>query len=333
MDFSYDTPQRESVLQPSSSSWLIDEDKKRPREAVDRTEVFSFGSKSPTMGTSGAFLFHQPLAPTIAGPDVEMSSDTTPIKAIIPETARVLQEQAQEDSSLRPLASSGALTRVSRYRGAGGKRGTEQKKSQSGSQTRSSGRRKAKAVQEGEWEDDEVDEEAKSLWKREGGTTNIQYVFGGGNSTQHPDRPRHSSMLDPEWCLGMAQFAFSVMLLFGVLWLIWGVVRTLQRDVADKVREYELGEWCLLLLPLPVSSFTLHVVLQNSCQRSKHALIHTTSTSVAQTALYRHWLRHVLLGRSVQPKILPLLVELEWQPRLWPRLSMDLLMSSAGRVW
>lgn len=254
MDFSYDTPQRENVLQSSSSSWLVvDEDKKRPREAVDRTEVFSFGAKSPTMGTSGAFLFHQPLAPTIAGPDVEMSSDTTPVKAASIETATSLPEQVQEDGPSRRLASSGALTRVSRNRGAGGKRGLEQKTSQSASQTRSKGRRKAKAVREGEWEDDEVkEEEARSLWNGAGGTTtNIQYVFGGGNSAQqHPGGPRHSGTLDPEWCLGMAQFAFNVMLLFGVLWLIWGVVQTLQRDVADKVREYELGECYQALIPV-----------------------------------------------------------------------------------
>jgi hypothetical protein len=244
MDFSYDSPQRENVLQPSSSSWLMsgsaDDDKKRPREAINKTEVFSFGSKSPTLGSSGAFLFHQPLAPTIAGPDVEMSSDTTPVKAV-PNVASTSDEIVQEDNTSRPIASSGALTRVSRNRGKRGAVNSEQKKPRSGSQTRS--RRKTKPIREGEWEDDEEEEEeqTKTLWRRAGDTTNIQYVFGGSNSASHSDK-RHSSMLDPEWCLGMAQFAFNVMLLLGVLWLIFGVVRTLQRDVADKVREYELGE-------------------------------------------------------------------------------------------
>lgn len=244
MDFSYDTPQRENGISPS---WLDrDEDKKRSREALDGSEVFSFGSKNATAGTPGAFLFHQPLEPTVAGPDVEMSSETTPVKAAT-DSSRFAHEQTTDENSSRPLVSSGALTRVIRNRGASGKRGagtSEQKKSQSTSQTK--GRRKTKTkIQDGDWEDDEVEDvnESKSIWRRAGDTTNIQYVFGGGSMADSEKR-RHAnfSWLDPEWCLGMAQVAFNALLLFSILYVIYGVIQTLQRDVADKVREYELGE-------------------------------------------------------------------------------------------
>lgn len=243
MDFSYDSPQRGNMLS-SPSSWLDkDEDKKRSREALDGSEVFSFGSKSAEAGSSGAFLFHQPLAPTVAGPDVEMTSETTPVKTAA-ESLRVPHDQTIDENSSRPLASSGALTRIVRSRGAGGKRGTLEQKNHTSSQTKSRRKVKVKA-QDGDWEDDEVEEidGSKSLWRKAGDTTNIQYVFGGGSMANvDKERQSNSSWLDPEWCLGMAQVAFNALLLLGVLYLIYSVIRTLQRDVADKVREYELGE-------------------------------------------------------------------------------------------
>lgn len=251
MDFSYDSPPRVAPnTAASSSAWLEagpDEARKRPREAPERTEAFAFGGRGSSTGSSGAFLFHQPLSPTIAGPDVEMSSETTPTKPVAPvaavKDAKDSSTQAESSSSSRPLASSGALTRVSRSRGAGGLRGagsSEQRRSHS--QTTS--RRKARSAPKDDNDDDEweADDPPKSLRRRMGDTMNIQYVFGGDAVGGNMEKRRGWSWLEPEWCLGMAQFAFNSVLLVGVLWLVYGVVRTLQRDVADKVHEYELGE-------------------------------------------------------------------------------------------
>jgi hypothetical protein len=250
MDFSYDTPQREDANISASSSWLNnEEDRKRPREAIDdRGQVFAFGAKEPNLNSSGAFLFHQPLSPTIAGPDIEMSSETTP-KRDKSETLKTNEEADGEGSQARSIAT-GALTRVLRNRAAGEKRwaavsaeqSTRKPRSTSQTRNRNRARRKGRPQDQTEaWEDEEDEKPVSSLGRKVGDTMNIQYVFGG-NTESHSRKPQHASWLDPEWCLGMAQFAFNSTLLLGFLWLIFGIVRTLQRDVADKVREYELGE-------------------------------------------------------------------------------------------
>jgi hypothetical protein len=247
MDFSYDSPQREDSLPASStsSSWLhAEDDKKRPRDAINHHQVFSFGSKESSSASSGPFLFHQPISPTIAGPDVEMSSETTPKRHVVEAVVKTKENSAMEDGNSRPI-SSGALTRVNRSRGGNSKKGLatssdQNRKPRSNSQNRNP--RKGKPVEQNDdWEDEEVEKQPRSLSQRMGDTMNIQYIFGGNPNTPI-EKPQLASWLDPEWCLGMAQFAFNSILLLGVLWLIFGVIRTLQRDVADKVREYELGE-------------------------------------------------------------------------------------------
>ena len=332
MDFSYDSPPRVAPNTPSSSAWLHaapDEAKKRPREVPERTEAFAFGGTGSSTGSSGAFLFHQPLSPTIAGPDVEMSSETTPTRPAAPvavvKDAKDFSAQA-ESSTSRPLASSGALTRVSRSRGAGGLRGAGSSE-QRHSHSHTASRRKAKSAPKDDNEDDEweADDPPKSLRRRMGDTMNIQYVFGGDAVGGNMEKRRGWSWLEPEWCLGMAQFAFNSVLLVGVLWLVYGVVRTLQRDVADKVREYELGE-CdgedqrkgrrAPSDPLPVH--------QSSWQRSKDARTRIISTDVGQRAQCLRLRRPVPLGKSAPPRIPPSLGELAWRLRRWRRSSMVL---------
>ena len=261
MDFSYDSPSHhDNAYAGSSSSWLnaaSDEgEKKRSREDMNASsEVFAFGSKDATTtadSSSGAFLFHQPCTPTVAGPDVEMlHEELTPSKAG-EATNGMDRDLYKENHSTRPLSSSGALTRVSRSRNTASKSRSngpsDVRKQQPHRYSSKSQRRKGKKYSEDdegeEWENEEAEQRSTGR-KRYGDTlTSIQYVFGGGGRDETANSRRHHrlSWLDPEWCLGMAQVIFNSALLLGLIWLFYGVVQTLQRDVADKVREYELGE-------------------------------------------------------------------------------------------
>lgn len=256
MDFAYDSPSHEKG-HTISSSWLNGggqsaSGEKRSREAIDRTEVFSFGGKNG-QSTSGAFLFHQPLQPTVPGPDVEMLHEAMNTATTVEHacTSIVDSPSSQNGESSRPIASSGALTRISKSRGnaakvrSGGVGASADLRKPQRSSSTNRNRRGKKARQDEEWEDDEVEEERQVSSRRQGDTTtNIQYVFGRRGIDDHKGSQKEGylSSIDPEWCLGMAQVIFNAILLLGVLYVFYGVFKTLQRDVADKVREYELGE-------------------------------------------------------------------------------------------
>lgn len=251
MDFAYDSPQRSTHA--SGSSWLRAEPglngdtRKRDHTQVQAegksSAYYTFGSQSEKDGESrstGAFLFHQPVSPTLSGPDVEMVTATPP-KADNGETKKGASDAAADGSpqTARPLASLGAIARTQRARS--GKRIVSLSSSHTRRKQRHANRKgsdREKEDSEYEWEDEEEPEARTSLRKRMGDTMNIQYFLDGGRASPTPVHRR----IDPEWCLGMAQFTFNTSLLFGAAWIMWGIVATLKRDVADKVREYELGE-------------------------------------------------------------------------------------------
>lgn len=54
-------------------------------------------------------------------------------------------------------------------------------------------------------------------------------------------RPSYSLLQRPETLLTYAQVLFNASILFVFLYLLFNVVWTIQHDVAQKVREYELG--------------------------------------------------------------------------------------------
>lgn len=63
-----------------------------------------------------------------------------------------------------------------------------------------------------------------------------------GSAVHHLDKP--------ELLLGYAQFIFNASILLTFLYLLYHVVRTVQKDVAEKVRAYEMGEYSLHSVPL-----------------------------------------------------------------------------------
>lgn len=299
MDFDYDSPSR-----ARSSGWLKQGDQgalqqkgqpqnpsssKRTREQQARHAadgVFSFGGASEGEDSSaatssvshsaGKFLFHQPLSPTLEGPDVEMAAATPPkdrdgddddnvaSQALHDKVSSRRAPPSPSSSSARQLASSGALARVQRSRNqaAGHSKGSRKGKVLAGD--KKPGARSQTALREREWEDEEEvhasqQPRRRSLERRMGDTSHNYYFFNDSGKRQHAvekqahggaeqyshhhegsDAPLAARWTDPEWCLGMAQFSFNSLLLVGTAWILYGIVRTLQRDVADKVREYEL---------------------------------------------------------------------------------------------
>lgn len=278
MDFAYDSPSKPSSVWLNSSSTHLEDksmedaeelqnDKKRSLETSGTSEPFIFGNNNPQSG--GAFLFQQPLSPTIAGPDVDMATELRNQETSSGRKTNATrldneQEQDQSSSSRRPV-SQGAVSRVNRQRAANNKKAAYPPRTRKISLGRlglQGGEEDEENEEDisAEWEDDEKYdtvtqqrrkgrgiERPRSLSRRVGDTLNIQYFFNGSNRDEniaqtshrnHTSPPR--SWLDPEWCLGMAQFGFNATLLIGVVWVLFNVVRTLQRDVSSKVREYEM---------------------------------------------------------------------------------------------
>ncbi|MCO5613948.1 hypothetical protein L7F22_068228 [Adiantum nelumboides] len=281
MDFSYDSPSKPSGAWLNANSDHIEDNKmedaeelqrerKRTLEMSGKSDPFIFGNNNANSG--GAFLFQQPLSPTIEGPDVDMATELRTQRTLSGNkihTTRLENEQEkdQSSSSRRPV-SQGAVLRVNRQRAANNKKPSSLPRRRKGSL----GHRGLQGGEEdeeneddisAEWEDDEKydtvtqqrrkgrgKERPRSLSRRVGDTLNIHYFFNESNrdddrmsqnnatNRNQPFSPR--SWLDPEWCLGMAQFGFNATLLIGVVWVLFNVVRTLQRDVSSKVREYEM---------------------------------------------------------------------------------------------
>ncbi len=68
-----------------------------------------------------------------------------------------------------------------------------------------------------------------------------QQLAASSSSVHHMDKP--------ELLLGYAQLIFNASILSTFLYLLYHVVRTVQKDVAEKVRSYEMGTSCSLSGP------------------------------------------------------------------------------------
>ncbi|PWN36277.1 uncharacterized protein FA14DRAFT_161061 [Meira miltonrushii] len=280
MDFAYDSPSKPSGAWLNSSSTQtkdknmedaeeLHNERKRSLEMSGTSEPFVFGNNNQHSG--GAFLFQQPLSPTIEGPDVDMATElrnqgTSSSRKTHATRLDNDQEQDQSSSSRRPV-SQGAVQRVNRQRAANNKKPSSlprRRKTSLGRRGLHGGEEDEENDEDisAEWEDDEKYdtltqqrrkgrgiERQRSLSRRVGDTLNIHYFFNGSNRDDHMTQTNAThrtqtspprSWLDPEWCLGMAQFGFNATLLIGVVWVLFNVVRTLQRDVSSKVREYEM---------------------------------------------------------------------------------------------
>ena len=219
-------------------------------------EPFVFGreDESGPSHTGGTFLFQQN---TIPGPEVDMQTDTTPKRM---ETGTKSKSQGLEDqenvqhddsSSRRPLSQSDVL-RVNRQRAANSKKPSSTSRRRKISLSRGIQGQNDDDENEDdlnvEWEDDEKNlpstmrqrrtnekERNRSLSKRVGDTLNIHYFFNGsqrneGDLSYHPTNVNNHNgattvrnWLDPEWCLGMAQFGFNATLLIGVIWILFNM--------------------------------------------------------------------------------------------------------------
>lgn len=108
---------------------------------------------------------------------------------------------------------------------------------------------------EEEDDDEDVDESVHGLGRRKGTPSRIRsitkyavnYIMPNSVSPL-PHQPAAASssgvhhMDKPELLLGYAQLLFNASILSTFLYLLYHVVRTVQRDVAEKVRAYEMGE-------------------------------------------------------------------------------------------
>lgn len=216
MDFAYDAPSTSGAN--GGSSWLSSEDRKRGRESdvgssndAEMKPAFTFGgaeeASSAKQNYGGVFLFHQPLSPTHAGPDVEMDNASPSqarqlsATAAAASTSEGQKEAEASTSSSRPKASGGAVVRVNRRRQFANK-----------ARSVSNPLKGSRRPHDG-WEDEEDDEEEdddhrdgvpkararkRSLARRVGDTLHVNYIIGGGRG------PSDAKMgwLDPEWCLG-----------------------------------------------------------------------------------------------------------------------------------
>lgn len=138
-------------------------------------------------------------------------------------------------------------------------------------------------------------------------------------SPGEPARKRTApSVLErPELLLTYAQVLFNASIIFVFLYLLFSLVWTVQRDVSQKVREYELG--------------TLTVLTKTIWARSPRAHLHMHRTAVALIRRRRRSRSCVSRGSGALRAIPPWWGARASQPRRLPRSSTDLWMPSAGR--
>lgn len=234
MDFAYDsTSSSSNNPNANGGHWLLSssEDRKRGRESetgmasdAEMKPAYTFGQKQEEPSSSspssdrqnlgGVFLFHQPLHPTHAGPDVEMDYATPPMARPIPasttaEAASSSRKSQEAEGSARPKASSGAVVRVNRRRQFANKIRSVS------NPLRGARRRQDEWEDEVEEEDEDEEEDEverdhrvaqkarsrkRSLAKRVGDTLHVNYIIGGGAGSGSSDAKM--GWLDPEWCLG-----------------------------------------------------------------------------------------------------------------------------------
>ncbi|PWN52840.1 hypothetical protein IE53DRAFT_339840 [Violaceomyces palustris] len=216
---------------PSTAEALVDVEMASltpPSNRIDSNPLLPHSNEEPK---------HHPPKDSLL--DVSFENQSTPTKSQNMDPPH--QASSKEDVNQRKINSS-AVSRVRRSRSL--------KSTQPATRTRKGGAALSKLADPLDDQDQESDSSDQDDGQERSSITKyaINYFIpqamqqhGGNGKSADPGRSAGVDHLDwPELLLGYAQFIFNASILVAFLYLLYGVVRTVQQDVAEKVREYEI---------------------------------------------------------------------------------------------